>query len=354
MKGLLLRGQHLHPESQKLYLLFFQIELENRREADESLALQHAQVVYTNGKKKFKNVTFYTEILNIVDKFSYANSIQHLILDDLREMFQHDEIMWNTLAQRELKGLSTDKFIKLENEDNLTATQYAHRKRIEKCVEIYKEAVKVINTAKMWNYYINAMLELNNDVSAAATQVVLKRFSLSQAFEGANSSNHMSETHFLQFIELLYLNNPMDEKIEQVFQKATKIYGSSENIWLQYLRFYIQADNFKKLKEVFKTAKLRLGSSKGAKLWEFYLIFLKSVQSNEANGEFERLITEIAGQPHTSFNTLKAHILELLATTISMKRARKTYQLFIKHFPSCYEVHEMMAELEAKLVSKII
>ncbi|XP_055310345.1 U3 small nucleolar RNA-associated protein 6 homolog [Sitodiplosis mosellana] len=360
VKGLLLRAQHLHPESQKLYLTFFQIELENKREADESLALQHAQIVYTNGKKTFTNVTFYIEMLNIVDKFSYANSIQHMIMNDLREMFQHEEIMWHTLAQRELNDLSTDQFIKLENEDNamdedssrLTAVQHSQRKRIEKCVEIYQEAVQVVNTAKMWTYYINAMLALNNDTSSAVTQIGLKRFSLSQAFEGANNSNQMSETHYLQYIELLYSNNPKDENIEQVLQKATKMFGTSESIWLQYLRYYIQANNFKKLKEIFKTAKLRLGATNGSEVWELYLIYLKSVQSNEANSEFERLISEVACQPHRSFNVLKAHILELLATTVSMKRARKTYLLFIKHFPSCYEVHEMMAELEAKQLKR--
>lgn len=339
-------------------MTFFQIELENKREADENLALQHAEIVYTNGKKKFTTVTFFIEMLNIVDKFSYANAIQNLILHDLHEMFQHEEIMWHTLAQRELLGLSTDKIIKLENEDgsqnddssHLNATQAAHRKRIEQCVEIYQEAVKVVNTAKMWNCYINAMLELNNNTSAASTQIGLKRFSLSRAFEGANNSNHMSETHYLQYIELLYLNNLKDENIEQVFQKAVKLYETSESLWLQYLRYYIRANNFKKLKEIFKTAKHRLGQTRGSEVWELYLIYLKTLQSNEANNEFERLISEVACQPHKSFNILKAHILELLATTISMKRARKTYQLFIKHFPSCYEVHEMMAELEGKLV----
>lgn len=289
-------------------------------------------------------------MLNIVDKFSYANLIQQMILQDLRETFQHEEIMWNNLAQRELKGLSTDKFIQLENEDNLTAVQYAHRKRIEQCVETYQEAVKVVDTGKMWNYYINAMLELNNDVSASSTQVGLKRSSLSQAFEGANSSNHMSETHYLQYIELLYSNNPKDKNIEQVFQKATKIYGISEKIWLQYLRYYIQANNFKKLKGIFKTAKIRIEPTKGSEVWGFYLIYLKTIQSNEANNDFELLISEVACQPHTSFNVLKAHILELIANTVNMERARKTYKLFIKHFPSCYEVHEMMAESEAKLV----
>lgn len=151
VRGLLLRAQHLHPESQKLYLTFFQIELENKREAEEELALQHATIIYTNGKKKFTNVSFFMDMLSIVDKFDYPNSIQQLILQDLREMFQQDETMWHTLAQRELEGLSTDKFIErikmendVKNEDLAASAQQSLRKRIEQCTQIYEEAVKKV------------------------------------------------------------------------------------------------------------------------------------------------------------------------------------------------------------------
>lgn len=205
-----------------------------------------------------------------------------------------------------------------------------------------------VNTPKMWSHYLNSMIELNTDLSSLPS---LKRYALSRAFEGANHSSQMSENHYLQFIELLYSNNPKDENIEEVFQKATKIYPASEGIWLQYVRYYIRDNNFKKLKEIFKTAKVRLGP-KGAEIWYLYLMYLRTLQISEANSQFDSLVTEVASQPHSSFNTLKAQIMEHIAASINMKRARKTYNLFIKHFPSCYEVHEMMAELEAKQVKE--
>lgn len=72
VKGLLLRAQQHHPDNQKLYLTFFQIELENKRQADDELALQHANVVYNNGKQKFTDIAFYIEMLKIVDMFEFA------------------------------------------------------------------------------------------------------------------------------------------------------------------------------------------------------------------------------------------------------------------------------------------
>lgn len=163
VRGLLLRAQQLHPESSKLYLTFFQIELENKREVDESLALQHAKTIYTSAKNKIKDFNFYKEILEIADKFAYATSIQELILHDLREQFQQDELMWHTIAQRELNGLPTDTSIdriKQENEDKINTEdsldikqeeRSSLQKRIESCVEIYEEAVKAVSSKKMKN-----------------------------------------------------------------------------------------------------------------------------------------------------------------------------------------------------------
>lgn len=169
VKSLLSRAQQRHPESQKLYLTFFQIELENKRRSEELEALQHADIVYTSSKKKFTNVDFYIEMLAIVDKFNYASSIQQNILNDMREMFPREEILWHTLAQRELNGLSTidctidfTGLIKIEEgedkeEDNkanlkkikieslASPVQHTLKKRIELCVQIYEEGVKVVS-----------------------------------------------------------------------------------------------------------------------------------------------------------------------------------------------------------------
>lgn len=173
VKGLMLKAQHRHPESQKLYLTFFQMELENRRKADEDLALQHATVVYAEGKKKFPtNFNYYLDMLKMVDKFEYAHSIQAMILNDMTETFRNDDLLWHTFAQRELVGLSTGNFretIRNSGRDNGAVDHHMNgaddcfkmsldmikteeqvpaylRKRIEYSVQIYEESVKVVIT----------------------------------------------------------------------------------------------------------------------------------------------------------------------------------------------------------------
>lgn len=83
VKNLLMRAQSRHPDSQKLYLKFFEIELENKCELTPLEALQHADIVY-NSRKRFNNIGFYLEMLKIADKYDYASSIQRNILSDMR------------------------------------------------------------------------------------------------------------------------------------------------------------------------------------------------------------------------------------------------------------------------------
>lgn len=124
--------------------------------------MQHAEVVYTNGRKKFSNIEYYIDMLNIVDRFDFAKSIQQQILDDMRQLFPRHELLWHTLAQRELNGLSPidctadlSEAVKKEGVDSKEniniipdGTQpvvHTLKKRIELCVQIYDSAVKAVS-----------------------------------------------------------------------------------------------------------------------------------------------------------------------------------------------------------------
>lgn len=168
VKGLLLRAQQFHPESQKLYTTFFQIELENKRKSSEEIALKHADVVYANAKKKFTNIEFFLEMLKIVDRFAYAKPLQQTILEEMQEKFAQHELMWHIMAQRELNaGVKEEDSladeivtIKLDDsdesaegesstaaaqvEDTKETPDAAERKRIEICVQVYETAIQAV------------------------------------------------------------------------------------------------------------------------------------------------------------------------------------------------------------------
>lgn len=89
---------------------------------------------------------------------------------------------------------------------------------------------------------------------------------------------------------------------------------------------------------------------RGADLWYLYMLYLKTTQHSEAKGDFDRLVYDVGMQYHPSFNVLKANVLEFMATTIGIRRARKIYATYSKNHNLALEMHEMMADLESKQV----
>lgn len=399
-----MRAQQQLPEAQKLYTIGFRIELENKCKLDELDVVQRAEALYASSRvQKFTNAEFYIEMLEIIDKFSYAHAIQQHILDDMQEMCPHSEIRWHTLAQRELKGLSSKincavdfsglikmecddaennkntgsknidlNLKKMKIEDLAAPPHHTNAKRIESCIKTYEDAVKdvtiifffqlfrqtkrktnfsfsfitQINSAKMWDFYVNAMIELNSDLSS---QTQLKQCALLKAFGGACQFNHLTEENYIQYIELLYKLNPSDENIEKVFQKATKANGRSLRVWLLCMRYHIQQNNSKKVRETFRVSKELLGRN-GVKIWELYMMFVKSFGNPDAHKEFKHFNIELSRQHHPAFDRLKANILEMLASTAGMKMVQETYELFTKHYTICDEVHAMMTDIQSRQV----
>lgn len=118
---------------------------------------------------------------------------------------------------------------------------------------------------------------------------------------------------------------------------------------MQCLRFYIQRNDPDKVKNIFLSARNNLGSN-GSEIWLIYIIYVKTSPPDPQNKEFGNLVTELSQITYPQFNVLKAKILELVATTQSIKHARKAYQMFIRNYAGCLEVHETMADLESKQV----
>lgn len=172
VKSLLVRAQKRHPDNQKLFLTLFQIELENKCDCNE------LESILNNNKDKFLKIEFYIDVLNVVDKFSYAGSTKQKIVNNMREQFYNNETMWHTLAQRELSGIPTTDYsmdltssMKSDGEKNTTEdvelnmkelridgqsvvpTQQTLRKRIELCIQVYEEAVKVVKLHEIYKKF---------------------------------------------------------------------------------------------------------------------------------------------------------------------------------------------------------
>lgn len=116
------------------------------------------------------------------------------------------------------------------------------------------------------------------------------------------------------------------------------------------MRFYIQLNEFQNVKDIFQRANVSLGAN-GADIWESYMMYVKKTQDPAAKTEYDKLLQDVALIPYDTFNPFKAKILEIIATTVSIKKARKIYNSFVSAHPKALEVHEMMSDLESRQVT---
>lgn len=191
VKSLWIRALQKLPNAPKLYVTGFRIELENKCKLDETEAIQRAKEMYANSRaQQFKNIEFYMELLEILDGFSYAQSIEQHILNDMQEMCPHSEVRWQRMAQRELNGHATKNttincpvdfsgLIKMESDaerndngkiidatqmnlnlkmmkiENLSGTSHnTLAKRIESCTKVYEDAVKDVSQMNIISPFI--------------------------------------------------------------------------------------------------------------------------------------------------------------------------------------------------------
>lgn len=183
------------------------------------------------------------------------------------------------------------------------------------------------------------------------SRIKLESGVLSKAFIGAYESSHMIELHYIKYIEHLFKTKSAEKTIDEVFQKATNTHGQSVHLWLMYMRFYILKSNFDKVRAVFRSAKEVLGDAASHDCWRLYLLFIKSYGGTDGDTEFKQFCLDLSQQQSPEFNRLKAHVLEILATTTGMKSVEEVFKMFTKTNLVSDELNKMMTDLSSRKVN---
>lgn len=371
IKGLLVRALQRHPYYENFYWKHFEIELKNKSDLLEHEATQRAADVFTICKDKFERVEVFIELLKITDRFPFAYTLNKDILKYLQEHFAKEPIMWHSLAQRELNGMTTneyamelvenmgsdyeDELIEFENLQNNfnemniedEPRRVKEKTRLELCHFMYSKGVKAVNTKAMWNLYLKAMHDVNKDLT---TNRAIKRFCLTRAYLGAHRELLLSKAQYLQFIELAWSVNPHDESIEEVFIKAHKHYGNSLELCDMFMRYYVHRNQYQKLKNLFYIVR-EVHGSQAVNLWILYFTFIKGKTGSEIQAEVDNFIRDLSRQKYATFTSLKNQMIVFLATRSGLNSARTAYDMFTKQQPDCFGVYETMADLESQQVS---
>lgn len=190
-----------HPKCMELIVELLNVELCGDGGSDPpDVRVQMAVATYRSCCGSNDTLKFHVAMLAEASQHEFSGVLQAEILQRMGEVkFLTEPLYWNTMALRELKGLST------YGEDGTTAVpeamEMSERHRIERCAQVFDTVVDRISSAEMWTYYLDAMQALNGNNQTRL--LPLRRRLLLRAFKKADSEGQMTEEHYIQYVEMM-------------------------------------------------------------------------------------------------------------------------------------------------------
>ncbi|XP_008559011.1 U3 small nucleolar RNA-associated protein 6 homolog [Microplitis demolitor] len=340
----LLKGLRLHPTSQHLYSDIFQLILSETGSTDSELAvtLERAQVIYQQAFKHIKDVTFIIKLLDIATKHKNTDKLQHHIISDLLKEYSYKPQVWDTMARRELAGLTYDPDEEDDHSMEVDETELnTMRRRISFCNEVYQTAVKRIKTETMWALYINCLTEINQDLSTLPN---FKRKIFKNALIQGHQSKKLQDKHYWCWIKLLENDKKDDnlkDKLYEVLCNATDALPHNIDLWKEKLRHLISVNKNDLFITEFDKATKTLGS-KALPLWKIKLLYFQAKHPNKVE---EIYFAGMKEHPEIS-RELKPAYIKWVVLTKGIQIARHTYNELSVKPPFCLELHKEMADIE--------
>ncbi|XP_046403619.1 U3 small nucleolar RNA-associated protein 6 homolog isoform X2 [Ischnura elegans] len=240
------------------------IGIDGEAAREEVMEGKLALLMYESSVKKVKEVGFIISMLSLTKKFDFTQHLQEKIIHDLLTFFPNEELTWDTMARRELEGLSYSPIT--TNAANSTSgsgstplsilgatssegpsnaisaalpklptktkaqkkPKMSFKQRIRSCCAVYDAAVKQLDTERMWAFYIECLLELLGNGEAGPGRLKdsggegssgrsgsmpvnpLPRFTrklVLQAFRAAHNARKMTERYYLMWVDMLQGDN---------------------------------------------------------------------------------------------------------------------------------------------------
>lgn len=362
-----------HPTSEVINLTFFDILIKETvrisnannklNVAERQLGLDRAVLLYRNNRSKITNISYYLKLLERCEDNKIVNCtilLQKEIIDDILKYFYAESIVWDYLAQRELKGYNMidlqeitsqkvaeiqDMQTNLQDEDSSMKDEVwkirSLKTRIELFFRVYEKAVVAIPTEEMYSLFINAMLDLNKDVRMEGE---LKRHCLAKAFNMGHTSNLMSVNHYKACVEMLLKSPNGLSQVDQLLKEAVAK-QKNEKLYELWMQAYIETRNEPRFYEIFCQANKDLGTAKCISVWKLAFKFYKAYHE-EHGKKLDQILKEASKQIHPEFGQFRGYYLEYVMTCESLKKARELYDELCQCPPPCLELHKKMAEIE--------
>uniref|UniRef100_A0A0K8SC87 U3 small nucleolar RNA-associated protein 6 n=1 Tax=Lygus hesperus TaxID=30085 RepID=A0A0K8SC87_LYGHE len=310
-----LNGIRFHKESELLYRESFSMELahvrnlrkKNKKEEisddDPVMNGRLAELIYESSLMNIRSIELISDLYAISKKYPFVNKLSDRIFNDIQEKFKDKELRWDIVAR-----------YKLENPPEDSTAKDA----VRECIAVYQEAVKVLNTFEMWSYYVETMLELNED------HTYLKNFKtncLMEAFLEAHSAEKLKEEYYLKWASRLDGDNDKEKRRDVLKSGAGKC-PSSVQLWEEYFKCLTLMDTpWDVLMKSFNSAVSQIKSSKSCPLplWKFMINYAQLTDPAKAEDLMKRGV-KAGGNVSLAIKTM---YLEWLVITRGLKSEEK-------------------------------
>ncbi|KAK6636837.1 hypothetical protein RUM43_010500 [Polyplax serrata] len=366
----LTKGLRHHPSSEKLYLELFRIELEHMKKkikvkelasknnkwepneiTENIICGKLVEVIYKTATKILESAEFKVDLLNVAKNYSDAIDIQNKILNDLINAHSKEEVTWNAIAKREYDGFSCDwSILKSEGDAMDTAVDEEEkngeksplRGRIQKSIDVYEAAIKKLNTDKMWNYYLDHVMEVYTNSTLKPKLPIFKSRIFQNAMEGALNSNHLTEKYIMNWIDTLKKSEKQCTKLEELLLKGVMLYPGSLPLWHARIRYHLSLDEGEKGKELFKEAVTKVTDC--VPLWELVIEYCKLKKTPD----IEEIFKDGIRRRGRVAQAIKPLYLEWLAETKGVEETRRVFETSEILHPPCLELYRVMVKVETK------
>lgn len=337
---ILRNGIHHHPDSKELYIEAFSLELQSALPRDKSgeesgdrneKAALRAQVHFETSLKRIgDDVHYIISLLDIATQYEFTEKLQQKISEYLLTNCWKSELMWHTMAQRELTGHHYDKDTIITN--NCTNL----------CLAVYKAAIEIVPTAKMYEYYIDNLTDLykkKSNLKNTLKEVLLK----------GQKAGKLLEKHYKLWVDI------QDDRQKQlkILVSATAAHPEAVNLWISRLQMHISLNQGTEINTVSQEA---IKILKYNSLPVYKLLIQYHTLANTEFLEIKAIFQEGIGinkDPEICLE-LRPLYLEWLCLTKNLKTAREEYDKIKKYTPYCLQLHKKMVYLEMGRVDGIL
>lgn len=354
-RKILQRGVLMNPKSDIIWREYYRMEIKYVdviRRRRELLQMQNVKddsvendallkgaifnIVYNNATEEIQDVEFALSFIQICLEFDFTLKNIDYILNDVQIKFPLKEEALDALAKRPLLNIKQ----KIEK---------GFRKGIKKKVvlqqiheEIYSkfdEAVQVLPTEKMWNFYLDFLFSLLQ--SAKENKKVKLQASVMSKMEKAAEVNCLSLDYYAHWIEMLFRKGEEDDALIISLSAARK--WNNVSLWINCLTLHIQCrTSNKKIYLLFTEALKHLKEKESYPIWKLGVDWLSICDPEKLMEFFE---TGISKCKEVSL-PLKEMYLEATALRGGTQAARDLYKKFKKMGPLSLQIIRKMILIE--------